>query len=60
MTIGDEVRKVKKTSLKREITELKSHLREMRNSNPDSSETDIEIVAYKMVIKEKEKELENI
>lgn len=58
MTLGDEVRTIKKQSLTREINYLKNQVRGILNNDPNSSEKDPDIIAYKQVIKEKERELE--
>jgi 7,8-dihydro-6-hydroxymethylpterin-pyrophosphokinase len=58
MTEGDLTRKIKKESLFKEIQRLESIVREIRNSDGDSNNNDIDILAYKKVIAAKRSELE--
>jgi hypothetical protein len=61
MTIKrDIIREIKKQSLCREIKHLTDTVKSIRNNDPNSSEDDINIQAYRKVIAEKKIELENI
>lgn len=60
MTYEYQVREIKKQSMREEIANLKYKVGYIRKNDPDSSEDDPDARAYRQVIKDKERELENI
>jgi hypothetical protein len=60
MTIGDQIRKIKLESLRNEIRNLEKEVRAIRTNDFDSSDSDPDIQAYKIVIAEKKAELERM
>jgi hypothetical protein len=60
MTHGDLAREIRKDSLFREIQRLEDIVKGILNNDGDSCETDPDIQAYKKVVAEKKKQLENL
>lgn len=59
-TFGDQVRIIKKESLWNEIQKLEREVGSILKNDPDSSEHDVDVKAYRMVIADKKKEYENL
>jgi len=60
MTEGDILRGIEKDLLFKNIKQIESLVREIRNSDGESSENDIDIKAYRQLIKTKRIELERM
>lgn len=58
MTIGDEVRRINKEFLTKEIKNLQDNVKTILNNDGDASEEDSDIKVYRLLIAQKKAELE--